>query len=406
MPRKATLFAVSTAVIFLAPILRAEPITPTERITLFNGKNLDGWEAFAPGADPAAVWTARDGVLRCAGAPAGYIKTRAEYADYILHLEWRWDGQPGNSGVLLHMSGPDEVWPRSIECQLMSGHAGDMFVIKGTEFNEHKGKEGTCVPKRNPSSENKPGQWNRYDIVCRGDTITAFVNGVLQNEATGASERSGRICLQSEGGVIEFRNIYIEPLDSLVRLWNGKDFTGWTRFLGERGADPDKTWNIVNGVIHCAGKPAGYIRTDADYENYILHVEWRWAGGVWGGNSGVLVHMSLPDMVWPKSIECQLAAGNAGDFWVIGGADFDEHRRNEGGRADGRRFRKLADSTEKPRGQWNEYDIVCKGNTIEAFVNGVKQNAATNTSVSKGKICLQSEGERIEFRNIYLRPIK
>ncbi|HOX38248.1 MAG TPA: DUF1080 domain-containing protein [Candidatus Brocadiia bacterium] len=400
------LLTIPALVVMFSTVAWGEPIAPAERIQLFNGKDTSGWDRFVGEGDPAPVWTVKDGILRCAGAPHGYIKTQAEYKDYILHLEWRWDGEPGNSGVLLHMSGQDAIWPKSIECQLFNGHAGDMIVMQGTEFNEHKGKQGICVPQRNPSSENKPGEWNRYDIVCSGDSITAFVNGVLQNEATGASERSGKICFQSEGGVIEFRNIYVEPVAAVARLWNGKDFAGWTRFLGEPNADPDKTWKVANGVLRCYGKPAGYIRTDAEYENYVLHVEWRWAGGMWGGNSGVLIHMSQPDMVWPKSIECQLAAGNAGDFWVIEGTEFDEHKRNDGGRADGRRMMKLGKSSEKPRGQWNAYDITCKGNTIEVMVNGVRQNAATNTSVSKGKICLQSEGERIEFRNIYLRPIK
>ena len=63
------------------------------------------------------------------------------------------------------------------------------------------------------SSEKPPGQWNTYEISCKADTIRCYVNGVLQNEGTGATDTAGWICLQSEGGPIEFRNIYIEPLD-------------------------------------------------------------------------------------------------------------------------------------------------------------------------------------------------
>jgi hypothetical protein len=69
------------------------------------------------------------------------------------------------------------------------------------------------IPKKENSSEKTPGQWNTYEIFCNADVIRCYVNGVLQNEGTGATATSGRICLQSEGGPIEFRNIYIESLE-------------------------------------------------------------------------------------------------------------------------------------------------------------------------------------------------
>ncbi|GAF84490.1 unnamed protein product, partial [marine sediment metagenome] len=117
----------------------------------------------------------------------------------------------GNSGVLLHMSEPDTVWPRSIECQLKAGQAGDFVTFQGVRFKELV--EGRVLEKKAESSEKSPGQWNSYDITCRGNTIRVFVNGVLQNEATETTVSSGKICLQSEGRPIEFRNIYIESLE-------------------------------------------------------------------------------------------------------------------------------------------------------------------------------------------------
>ena len=182
---------------------------------LFNGTNLSGWKLFVPdkNVDVKKVWTVEDAVIRCTGKPAGYMRTLEVYSDYKLHVEWRWGDKGGNSGVLLHMSGPDTVWPKSIEAQLMSGNAGDFWVIGGTDFKEHKGISGRRVPKKGASSEKPPGEWNKYDIICMGNTIEVFVNGVLQNKATETSVTSGKICLQSEGTAIEFRNIYIEPLE-------------------------------------------------------------------------------------------------------------------------------------------------------------------------------------------------
>jgi len=171
----------------------------------------------------------------------------------------------------------------------------------------------------------------------------------------------------------------------------------------DAGYDVTRTWSIKEGVIRCEGKPGGYMRTEADYADYLFHVEWRWAGG--GGNSGVLAHMSGPDVVWPKSLECQLASENAGDFWVIGGVETKEHAKG-GKRVSDRRVIKLKKSSEKPLGQWNAYDILCKDDWVAVVVNGVLQNLATKCSVTSGKICLQSEGAPIEFRNIYLEPLE
>ena len=186
-------------------------------------------------------------------------------------------------------------------------------------------------------------------------------------------------------------------------LWNGRDFTGWKRFLPDASKNVDDTWSVENALLCCTGKPAGYMRTETLYADYHLHVEWRWPAKP--GNNGVLVHMSGEDKVWPRSLECQLAAGNAGDFWVIGGVELAEHAKG-GDRVRGRRTVKLKDSSEKPPGEWNRYDIICKDDWIVVLVNGVLQNVATKCSDKSGKICLQSEGAPIEYRNIWVEPLE
>ena len=188
-----------------------------------------------------------------------------------------------------------------------------------------------------------------------------------------------------------------------IALFNNKDLTSWKPFVPGTNNDVTKIWSVVNSVIRCEGKPNGYMRTEKNYADYLLHVEWRWPEK--GGNSGVLIHNSGDDIVWPKSLECQLASGNAGDFWAIGGVEFKEHA--EGGRrVSGRRTIKLKSSSEKPIGQWNTYDIICKDDWVVVLVNGILQNVATNCSEKSGRICLQSEGTPIEFRNIYIEPLE
>lgn len=189
-------------------------ITPDRRIDLLQGEGFNGWERFIGGDNARIddVWQIRDSILHCTGVPTGYIRTVDKYADYRLHLEWRWVEEPGNSGVLLHTQLPDTIWPKCIEAQLKAGDAGDIILLGGTGINEQTEETGRRIPKRAESSENEPGEWNRYRITCKNDSLILDVNGIRQNIATGASVRSGRICLQSEGKPIQFRRIYLDPL--------------------------------------------------------------------------------------------------------------------------------------------------------------------------------------------------
>ena len=190
-------------------------IIPDKKIELWNGKDFSGWKLFVPEADVDVntVWMVDDGILHCTGVPNGYIRTEKNYKNYILTVEWRWPAEPGNSGVLLHMSEPDKVWPKCIEAQLMTENAGDFYLIDGTTIKEQTDQSKRRVEKMEKNSEKTPGEWNTYKRVCKEDGIHLTVNGVHPNMGTEASVRSGKLCFQSEGKPIEFRAIYLEPLD-------------------------------------------------------------------------------------------------------------------------------------------------------------------------------------------------
>jgi len=190
-------------------------------IRLFNGYNLDGWKPYAgdPSVDSSRIWTVKDGRIRCEGKPNGYLRTTRTYSNFKLNLEWRWPQEATNSGVLLHINGPDQVWPDCIEAQLRSGDAGDIILIgesvsleAGGQTLQPQDSRYLRIPRMQPSNERKPGQWNRYEILSQDGLIELRVNGVLQNRGTGASLRSGYIGIQSEGSPIEFRNIVLEEL--------------------------------------------------------------------------------------------------------------------------------------------------------------------------------------------------
>ena len=188
---------------------------------LFNGKNLDGWSIYVADQkiSPEKFFYVTDGVIETPGVPMGYLRTKKEFENYRLHVEWRYPEKPTNSGVFIHTVGPDKIWPRHYQCQLKHLSAGDFIIqdeglsatVRDTVY-VSTAKVKPIAPKLKPSSENKPGEWNSYDIVCKGNTVEVKVNGVLQNYATNCSETKGGIGLQAEGSKIQFRNIRIEKI--------------------------------------------------------------------------------------------------------------------------------------------------------------------------------------------------
>lgn len=185
-------------------------------ISLFNGKNLDGWHIYVKDneAKPEDVWKVKDGAMWCSGEPFGFIRTKQEFTDFKLTLEWKWPEEPTNSGVLLRMTDEDKIWPLCMEAQLKYQSAGDA-VGMGCDFNEDQSEEGSFfrfARKKHETNETEPGQWNTYEIICKGDTMELTVNGKLQNKSTGICVEKGFIGLQSEGSPIMFRNLKVTPL--------------------------------------------------------------------------------------------------------------------------------------------------------------------------------------------------
>lgn len=201
-----------------------------------------------------------------------------------------------------------------------------------------------------------------------------------------------------------------------INLFNGKDLNGW--HIDVPTMDKDSTLQspflIRSGMLVSMGEPNGHIITDAEYENFKLEVEYRFAGVP--GNCGVLVFASTPRALYemfPKSIEVQMMHENAGDFWCIVEditvPDMEVRRgpKEEWGITEGkgRRIMNLTDGSEKPVGEWNNMIIECAGNTIQVWVNGTMVNHGTNCTASKGHIALQAEGSEVEFRKVELTPL-
>lgn len=194
-----------------------------------------------------------------------------------------------------------------------------------------------------------------------------------------------------------------------LTLFNGTDLTGWSLVTPD-GTDIAKVCHVTaDGAMAVAGKPIGYLLSDARYPNYRLHVEWRWpVGSAKNCNSGILVDLvggPVDRKTWPVCIQVQTKNTRAGDLLPMAGATFAEPLSTPPGAPTPQLNRREA-SSEKPLGEWNTCDVVCRDGTIECTVNGVLQNRVTGCNPASGGIGIQLEGFPYELRNIWLNPLK
>lgn len=211
----------SAAFIFLALLVLS--CGSNKKTILFNGENLDNWSIYTGNADvnPESVFWVEDGILNTSGEPFGYLRSKESYSNYKLHVEWRWPGEPTNSGVLIHVQGDDRIFPHCIEAQLMHGKAGDIVLmgagagvtVKDSAFMVSSNERFyMSIPKFEDSSEKAPGEWNSYDITSVDGNLELVVNGVVQHSATELTMNEGNIALQSEGSPLQFRKVYLVEL--------------------------------------------------------------------------------------------------------------------------------------------------------------------------------------------------
>lgn len=207
-------------------------------VPLFNGQNLEGWHVDVPEMDtlPNTIipFVVRDGNLVSLGTPRGHLITDAEYKDYRLDIEYRFTGEPGNCGILVHASTPRalyKMFPKSIEVQMEHENAGDFWVIvediTADNMAERRGPKESwgIIEGTNRRIENlkngleKPlGEWNTMVIECFKNEIKVWVNGKLANYGYNATVSSGQIAVQAEGSEVEFRKLELTPITELSNV--------------------------------------------------------------------------------------------------------------------------------------------------------------------------------------------
>jgi putative membrane-bound dehydrogenase-like protein len=229
--------------------------------------------------DPKDIWTfAKDGTFNISGRGYGYVATKENYRDYHLVLEFKWgtktwgarEKKAKDNGILLHAYGPHgayaDTWMASIEAQIIEGGVGDILVLSpkladGTELTtslsaefvldrdkEKIWKQGSprqtvtkgrinwrgrdedwsdTVGFRGKNDVESPsGEWNRLEVIAKGDTLQYFVNGALINEAFDCKPAEGKILLQTEGAEMIVRRYELYPLGEFKEKWSAIQASG------------------------------------------------------------------------------------------------------------------------------------------------------------------------------------
>lgn len=200
---------VSTSIFALKPVVRTDG-----HRSYFYKPDVNNWVYILKDKkiDVSNVFKMGMGVLKISGESSGYLRTKAEYKNYELRMEYRWTKVLANSGVLVHIQPKDTVWPVCYQVQQKADAAGDIICMNGLWAKECKDSIKFTVPKMNPSNEKPLGEWNSIRIVCQGNTIKVYVNDLLQNYVTGLTVNKGFIGFQNEGKPLEFRDMFIRKL--------------------------------------------------------------------------------------------------------------------------------------------------------------------------------------------------
>jgi len=189
-------------------------------------------------------------------------------------------------------------------------------------------------------------------------------------------------------------------------LFNGKDLAGWVNVN-----TAENTWTVHDGILVCSGQPIGVLRTERQYENFILQIEWKHLEA--GGNSGLFVWsegVPPPNKRVPKGVEIQILELD----WAVQKQVTDDSVHGEIFGIFGLKTKpdnprgicsKSAEKRCKGKGLWNSYTVVCVDGVIKLAVNGKFVNGISQAAIRKGYISLESEGAEIHFRNIRIMEL-
>ncbi len=363
---------------------------------IFNGKDLSGWKEI-----PGGKWSVEDGTIvgETGDGRYGWLVTEKAYADFILQLKFKTEG-PGNSGVQFRSHVLDGAM-QGYQADVDPGPDGNT----GSVWDEHRRNRWLAVCSEEGKKAYKPGEWNDYAILARGDYMVVLLNGVKTVALRDDMAIKGIIALQVHSGKtpvkVRWKDIKIADLGYSTifqPLFNGKDFTGWKEHGNEK-------WSAEDGMIVGASGAGGYgyMSTLKTYKDFMVRIAFKCDAE---GNSG-LFFRSVLEGTDIRGIQCEIDPTprnlNAG-LYESGGRGW------------------IAKPTENAQklfrfNDWNEMVVKAVGNHYITYLNGLKavdlldaqpMNETGKPPLRQGVIALQLHsggGAKVRWKDLFITEI-
>ncbi len=410
---------------------------PEGFVALFNGKDLTGWRggdtfdhrkllAMSPEDRAAQIkkwtdtmpghWTVQDGELVNDGKGA-YATTEKDYGDFELLIEYK-TVPKADSGIYLRGCPQVQIWDYTEQ---------DKFPLGADKGSGGLWNNSPGAPGKDPLvPADKPfGEWNSFRILMVGARVSVWLNeklvvdhALLENyydRETPVPPR-GPIELQTHGGEIRWRNIFIREIGSdeadkilashggrgFKSIFNGRDFTGW--------AGPTNNYQVVDSAIQCRPHKGGTIYTTAEYSNFVARVEFKLPPG---GNNGLAIrYPGQGDTAYLGMCEIQVLDDN---YEQATGQKIDPRQAH--GSAYG--MVAAARGYQHPIGQWNFEEVTVEGSKIKVELNGtvildcdvstvtdyMGGHAHPGKDRTTGYFGFAGHNDPVAFRNIQIKPL-
>ncbi len=404
-------------------------------VSMFNGKNLDGWQGMLLDGNPIKIarlsdaerakarkeadkkmlenWSVKDGQIIFNGHGANLVSVK-KYKDFELVVDWRIT-RKGDSGIYLRGTPQVQIWDTS---RVESGAQ----VGSGGLYNNNPDNV------RNPLkvADNPVGEWNTFHITMIGENVTVYLNGELVVDNVRMDnywDRSipifedGTIELQAHGNELAFRDLYVkeinineiglteeEKAEGFVSLFNGMNLDGWqgnkTDYLAENG----------ELVVQPSRGGHGNLFTEKEYSDFIFRFEFQLTPGA---NNGLGIRAPLSGDAAYQGMELQILDNTAPIYANL--HEYQYHGSVYGVIPAKRGYL-------KPVGEWNEQEVVVQGSKIKITLNGTVildgdiAEASKNGTLDgrdhpglkrqKGYIGFLGHGSELKFRNIRIKDLE
>jgi hypothetical protein len=420
----------------LLSALLAQTEPPAGFTPLYNGKDLSGWVG-GDTTDPAKLaalpaeerkakldaWTEdmrkhwkAEGAELVNDGHGKYATTEKDYGDFELLVDYRTVAK-ADSGIYLRGIPQVQIWDTT--------EAGGKWNLGAGKGSGGLWNNSAGAPGKDPLVlADKPfGEWNSFRIVMVGARTSIWLNGklivdhaILENmfDRKKGTPAKGPIQLQTHGGEIRWRNIFIREIgaeeankilaskggEGFQSAWNGKDFEGW------KGAV--ENYEIKDGAIVCKPGKGGVLHTAAEYGDFVARVEFKLPPG---GNNGLAIrYPGQGDTAYTGMCELQVLDNESPKYAKLDARQY--HGSVYGMIAAQRGY-------VRPAGEWNWQEVTVKGSTIRVELNGT---VILNGDVSKvtefmggkphpgmnrtsGSFGFAGHSDPVMFRNVSLKKL-